>query len=166
MESADRERIRGLERRVEQSERAVRRLQFSIMGLGLVTVLVWAAPAVSQGGARKVTRVSAPFQVVDTSGRLLMMVETGKPGPFLQLYDSAGGPSVVLGMGERGGGSLQVYERAGKPGVSLAAAPGGGGSLTVLDAGQKPGVTLAAGAKGGGSLRVLDGGGKVLLARP
>lgn len=129
-------RLLGLERRL-------RLTQGLCLAACLLALVGWAAPGLSQGQTLKVTKVSAPFQVVDSSGRLLMIVESGKPGPYLQLFDSAGRPSVVAGMGERGGGSLQVSDRTGKPGV-----------------------VLAAEAKAGGSLKVLDGNGKPIFAKP
>jgi len=108
------ERLEGIERRLEAAERAARGWRIASAAAGAGALLALASPAVTQGGAIRVTKVNAPFQVVDPSGRLLLMVESGRPGPYLQLYGTAGKPIVTLGTGNTGGGRLEVYDRTGK----------------------------------------------------
>ena len=122
------QRFEELERRLEiaelraaGAERQVRSLRMA--GLAVLvgaTALAVVRPGISQekkatsSKAIKVTKVTAPFQVVDGSGKLIMMVESGKPGPYLHLFDSAGKPVVVLANGDKGGGKLDVFDRTGK----------------------------------------------------
>jgi len=121
------ERLKSLEQRMlaaearaaaaEQTVRSLRRWGL-VATAGAATLAGIAYPrgaAVAQNKPIKVTKVTAPFQVVDGRGRILMMVESGKPGPYLQVYDTAGKPVAVLGMGMRGGGHISLLDRAGKP---------------------------------------------------
>ena len=107
--------VRGLERRIRTMEREVRGLRLALLsavalGLGLAVC----GPALTQAKPIKVTKLDAPLQVVDRSGRVIALIESGKPGPYLQVLDSAGQPAVVLGMADTGGGMLKVYDRKGK----------------------------------------------------
>ena len=129
------DRLRELERRLEVAEeRAVaaeRRFQRLVAG-GLVSgvliggLALWQGSAVAQQAAKskplKVTKVTAPLQVVDQSGAIMLMVESAKPGPRLQLYGSTGRPIAELGMNMQGGGQFTTYDRTGKPSVLKPAA--------------------------------------------
>jgi hypothetical protein len=66
----------------------------------------------------KVTKLSAPMQVVDQRGAILLMVENAKPGPRLQLFGSVGRPIAELSMTEQGGGKVTLFDRTGKPGFT------------------------------------------------
>lgn len=118
-------RLEIAERRAAGAERQVRSLRMA----GIAVLVGTAALAVVRPGitqergkspaasnkAIKVTKVTAPFQVVDQSGKMIMMVESGRPGPYLHLFDSAGRAVVVLGNGDKGGGKINIIDRAGKP---------------------------------------------------
>lgn len=115
-------RLEIAEQRAAGAERQVRSLRLAgVAVLVGVTALAVVRPGISQekgkaasSKAIKVTKVTAPFQVVDQSGKLIMMVESGKPGPYLHLFDSAGKPAVALANGDKGGGKVDVFDRTGK----------------------------------------------------
>lgn len=125
------DRLLELERRLEVAEERAsaseKRLKRLIAG-GLVSgvliggLALWQGSAVAQSKPLKVTKVTAPLQVVDSSGAIMLMVESAKPGPRLQLYGSTGRPIAELGMTMQGGGQVTVYDRTGKPSVLKPAA--------------------------------------------
>lgn len=121
------ERLLELERRLEAAESrtaaAERRYRRGLAGVlgaaGLIGGLaLWQGSAVAQQAAKtkplQVTKVTAPLQVVDSSGSILLMVESARPGPRLQLYGSTGRPVAELAMNQQGGGQLTTYDRTGK----------------------------------------------------
>lgn len=123
------DRLNELERRLEAAERRtllaeqrLRRLVAGTLGLGVLTggLVFWQNGAIAQAPKPakttplKVTKVTAPLQVVDQNGAVLLMVESARPGPRLQLYGSTGRPIAELGMTMQGGGQVTVYDRTGK----------------------------------------------------
>jgi hypothetical protein len=129
-------RLAAAEQDARQARRQVRRLTY-VLAAGAVLLLVAAVARPGDTQAIRVTKVKAPFQVVDSAGRLLLLVENSHPGPHLQLFDSAGRACVELGMGTKGGGRLDVVNRAGKPVVRLGSTDAGG-KLEVMAPTGKP----------------------------
>lgn len=123
-------RLEAAERRTLVAERRLRRLVAGTLGMGVLIggVGFWQNGAIAQGpkpaktAPLKVTKVTAPLQVVDQSGSILLMVESARPGPRLQLYGSTGRPIAELGMTMQGGGQVTVYDRTGKATVLKPAA--------------------------------------------
>jgi len=119
-------RLDAAERRTLVAERRLRRVMASALGMGalLGVMACWQTSAIAQAAKTaplKVTKVTAPLQVVDPSGSVMLMVENARPGARLQLYGSTGRPIAELGMTMQGGGQVTVYDRAGKPTVLKAA---------------------------------------------
>jgi hypothetical protein len=116
------ERLDELERRLAEAERhaaAAQRQVRGLYGLLIAVVAVGAfvlplAGVVAQGKGTKVSQLAAPFQVVDGQGRLLMMVDTARPGTRLQLFGSSGRPIAELGTNPKLGGRLVLFDRTGK----------------------------------------------------
>jgi len=112
-------RLEAAEQRVHAAEQRLRRVVAGAVGVGgLVSGLsLWQTGAIAQAAKTKplkVTKVTAPLQVVDPSGSILLMVESARPGPRLQLYGSTGRPIVEMGMTMQGGGQITTYDRTGK----------------------------------------------------
>ena len=115
-------RIAVAEARAERAERWVRMMGrtaiAAVLGLSGSSALGSSyakPPAPAPSTPLKVSKMTAPFEVVDPSGRVLMIVENASPGPRLQLYGSTGKPVVTLGSSTKGGGALTVTDRMGKP---------------------------------------------------
>ncbi|MGV3723518.1 MAG: hypothetical protein ACO1SX_21695 [Actinomycetota bacterium] len=116
-------RLEAAERRAGLAERRFQRLAGSLVvaALSLGVLGLWQGAAIAQAAKSKpmkVTKLTAPMQVVDQRGAILMMVENAKPGPRLQLFGSVGRPIAELAMTEQGGGKVTLFDRAGKPGFT------------------------------------------------
>jgi len=116
-------RISLAEARAASAERRFRRLAGSVLvaGVAFVGLAMQQGSAIAQAvksKPMKVTKLSAPMQVVDQRGAILMMVENARPGPRLQLFGSVGRPIAELSMTEQGGGKVTLYDRTGKPGFT------------------------------------------------
>lgn len=112
-------RLEAAERRAAASERRLQRLVAGALGTGVLVagLAFWQSGAVAQAAKTKplkVTKLTAPLQVVDPGGSVMLMVENARPGPRLQLYGSTGRPIVELGMTLQGGGQVTTYDRTGK----------------------------------------------------
>lgn len=124
------DRLNSLERRLELAERraTLAELRFRRLAGGLLAAAIGLGALAFQQGAAiaqaakskpmKVTKLTAPMQVVDQRGAILLMVENARPGPRLQLFGSVGRPIAELSMTEQGGGKVTLYDRAGKPGFT------------------------------------------------
>ena len=114
-------RLEAAEQRAVHAERRTKHTVRCIAFLAAITGVV--AFGWSRAGAApekpavplKISKVTAPFEVVDSSGRLLMIVENASPAPHLQLFGNNGRPVVTLGSGMNGGGKITISDRAGKP---------------------------------------------------
>jgi hypothetical protein len=111
--------LHALEARLERTERELRLLRAVVLLAAVATTCAVLGPAQGQGKTAKpkplkVTKVTAPFQVVDSSGRLMFMVQNGRPGPEVQVFGSAGRPVVVFGSDQKGGGGITLTDRNGK----------------------------------------------------
>jgi hypothetical protein len=113
------QRLAAAERRAAAAERRFRRCTAGALGVSILIggLAFWQGSAGAQAGKSKplkVTKVAAPLQVVDQSGAILLMVESARPGPRLQLYGSTGRPVAELAMNMQGGGQFTTYDRTGK----------------------------------------------------
>lgn len=115
-------RIAAAEARAERAERRVRTMGraavaavLGLAGLSALGISYAKPPAPAPTAPLKVSKMTAPFEVVDPSGRVLMIVENASPGPRLQVYGSTGKPVITLGSSMKGGGALTVTDRMGKP---------------------------------------------------
>jgi hypothetical protein len=114
------QRLAAAERRATATERRFRRCTAGTLGAAVLIggLAFWQGSAVAQQAGKakplKVTKVTAPLQVVDQSGAILLMVESARPGPRLQLYGSTGRPIAELAMNMQGGGQFTTYDRTGK----------------------------------------------------
>jgi hypothetical protein len=121
-------RLQAAERRAARAERRATRLLYAaVAGCSLIGGLAcWQVSAAAQAAKTKplnVTKLTAPVQVVDQRGSIMLMVESAKPGPRLQLYGSTGRPIAEFAMSEQGGGQVTVFDRAGKPAFTQPAPP-------------------------------------------
>jgi hypothetical protein len=145
-------------------------------------------------GTDGITRVHAPFEVVDPSGRVLLSVAAEKTNAATSIWiqgdagtvgvqSSSGTPLALMGQNTSGYGTFIAYDTANKPRaivhggsggfqslneagkqVAYLATIDGKGAVGVWTAGQQRVAALTEGPTGGGELTVFDKGHRKVAA--
>jgi hypothetical protein len=172
--SSVQEKLEQLERRTNVLERQMRVWRFATLLTTAFGVMV-VGPRIGQaqaGDEGEVTKVKAPFQVVDSKGMPVMVVAERN----VTFFDGEGAPKIVLGinplftglsvvnegrklitaMGDTpSGGKLAVANASGRIGTVIST-DADGGVISVYNRHQKAVSGVAATNNGGGTLFVHD----------
>jgi hypothetical protein len=167
---------RSLEARLAEVEREVASLKKMQRGAARRGAFAWGAcglavaAALFAGARPGITQeegltVKAPLRVVTPDGKPVMTVNSDNDGPFIRLFNAAGGTSMLL-WSDKDGGNIAVKNAAGKNvGEMISRSDGAGGNLRVLDKEGKNAVSMFARADGsGGNLAVYNDSGKNVFA--
>jgi len=180
---------RQLEARLAEVEREVASLKKLQRGAAMRGALAWGAcglavAAALFAGARpgitqeEGTAVKAPFRVVTPDGKPVATINSDNEGPFIRLFNAAGGNLRVLDKEGRNavslfarsdgsGGNVAVYNDSGKSVfAAFARSDNRGGDVGIYDKDGKEVAALFARNEGGGVLQIYDGDAKVVFKRP
>lgn len=97
------------------------------------------------------SRVRAPFEVVDSAGKIVFRVKAGAPGNSFSLYNGSGVASLFgsafAGLFVTPGGKSQVF---------LGTSPDGKPTLQLINSAGAVATSLQVGARGGGLLQISN----------
>jgi hypothetical protein len=138
----------------DKDEASVNMLNLKVIALTQAVTTLQEKVAALQGQTS--SRVKAPFEVVDGTGKAIAKIEVLASGrPAMSLGIAGGG--VTMGIGASGSGVVLVRRADGTPGVDLSQSSGRPLGVYVLDAaGAKPVAELTSDAKGNGKLTIGD----------
>lgn len=166
----------GLETRIAAAEREIEALKKVQRGAAVRGMLAWGAcglavAAALFAGARpgisqeEGTAIKAPFRVVTPDGKPVATINSDNEGPFIRLFNAAGGTAMLL-WSDKDGGNVAVKNAAGKNiGEMISRSDGAGGNLRVLDKEGRNAVSLFARSDGsGGNVAVYNDSGKSVFA--
>jgi hypothetical protein len=158
-------RLDQLSRELSTERRRRRRLEKGVLALVLVAIGAGSIAASSLQATSDVVRTKR-LEIVDESGRIVVLASAAKHGGRIDLWDDAGTNSARLG-GNGTGGDLALWNRAGEQ-VVAAFADGtagrlevntkGGAEFAAIAAGQD--IALLASRNDGGRLTLLDADGR------
>ena len=167
---------RNLEARLAEVEHEVASLKKIQRGAAVRGAFAWGAcglavaAALFAGARPGITQeegmtVKAPFRVVTPDGKPVATINSDAEGPFLRLFNAAGGTSMLM-WADKDGGNIAVKNAAGKNiGEMISRSDGAGGNLRVLDKEGKNAVSMFARSDGsGGNLAVYNDAGKNVFA--
>lgn len=149
-------RLDQLSRELSTERRRRRRLEKGVLALVLVAIGAGSIAASSLQATSDVVRTKR-LEIVDESGRIVVLASAAKHGGRIDLWDDAGTNSARLG-GNGTGGDLALWNRAGEQ-VVAAFADGTAGRLEVNTKGGAVGIAISADDRGG-LLTVSDGNGE------
>ncbi len=165
-----------LEARIAAAEREIEALKRVQRGAAVRGAFAWGAcglavaAALFAGARPGITQeegmtVKAPFRVVMPDGKPVATINSDNEGPFIRLFNAAGGTSMLL-WSDKDGGNIAVKNAAGKNiGEMISRSDGAGGNVRVLDKEGKNAVSLFARSDGsGGNLAVYNDAGKNVFA--
>jgi hypothetical protein len=162
-------RIAAAEREIEVLKKAQRStavrgaFAWGACGLAVAAALfAGARPGITQ---EEGMTVKAPFRVVTPDGKPVATINSDNEGPFIRMFNAAGGTSMLM-WADKDGGNIAVKNAAGKNiGEMISRSDGAGGNLRVLDKEGKNAVSMFARSDGsGGNLAVYNDAGKNVFA--
>jgi len=125
-----------MEQRLESLERRINRYRLLASCLGVaVLAAVGIAAATSTSPVEEIR--AKKIVILNDQGKTVGLLEAGKLGGGLALFDSNGNLRLIAG-GEDGGGRLILMDSSGKEGVLAIADAANGGKLNLLGKGGKP----------------------------
>ena len=148
--------VRALQAQATPRSRARRQTIALLLGLALMFTVSRALDTHAQTSSLQVLTVKAPFQVMDATGKKVLMKVDASGSGYLTIGDPAGG-GLTVGVGTSGVGYLNVRSAIGKDGVAIGQYRGAGmGVYVVGPDGQTVEGSLALSASNKGRLLVGD----------